>query len=453
MKRTLLVLSLALACGIFKNQAATSLFPGPDYVEPGVPESLAVHNAPEGLSSMPGSVWEQTKLLGDMNDLRNQIMYRGFTFTPSLIAEVMGNVTGGQRQGVIFDGVLNLAVDIDLERLTNWWAGGTIHANGLWIFGPSLSAQYVGDISNTSNISGFNTFRLQELWFEQSFWQQRATLRMGMLAADAEFFTSSNAALFLSGTFGAFTFVANNLPNPPVYPIAVPGVRLAIQPTSKFYFQAGIYDGDGQSQQVNNHGVNFRIDANDGALIFSEIGYLLNQSAGDRGLKGTFKLGSFVHTHNFDTWSSQARAALGTGSLQGAGADYGIYGVVDQELLSAAGRTIGMFIRGGDAPKDVNFVNWYIDGGFVFKGFVPERADDTVGIAVAHSSISQDFSNAEVAQGNPSFSSETVLETTYSFAIAPWWTVQPDFQYIWNPSAQNGSKNAAVLGVRTIVNF
>ena len=64
------------------------------------------------------------------------------------------------RQGVIFDGVLNIGLNIDLERLTNWWAGGSIHANSLWIFGPSLSAQYIGDISNTSNISGFNTIRL-----------------------------------------------------------------------------------------------------------------------------------------------------------------------------------------------------------------------------------------------------------------------------------------------------
>ena len=159
------------------------------------------------------------------------------------------------------------------------------------------------------------------------------SLRAGMLAADAEFFTAEHATLFLSGTFGAFTFVANNLPNPPVYPVAVPGVRLAVQPTSKFYFQAGIYDGDAQSQQENNHGVNFRLSTTDGALIFSEIGFLLNQSPGDRGLKGTYKLGSFVHTNEFDTWSSQAKAALGTGSLHGVTPDYGIYGVVDQELL------------------------------------------------------------------------------------------------------------------------
>src|SRR4029077_8729225 len=192
------------------------------------------------------------------------------------------------------------------------------------------------------------------------------------------------------------------------YPMAVPGVRLSIQPTSKFYFQAGIYDGNAWSQQENNHVVSFPLSTTDGALIFSEIGFLLNQSPGDRGLKGTYKLGSFVHTNEFDTWNSQAKADLGTGSLQGVSPDYGIYGVIDQDLFESGGRSIAMFLRGGGAPPNVNFVDWYIDGGLTFKGFVPGREDDTAGIAVANSWISQDFSNAQVLQGDQSFSNETV---------------------------------------------
>ena len=35
-------------------------------------------------------------------------MYHGFTFSPTLITDVMGSVSGGMRQGVIFDGVLNI---------------------------------------------------------------------------------------------------------------------------------------------------------------------------------------------------------------------------------------------------------------------------------------------------------------------------------------------------------
>jgi porin len=121
--------------------------------------------------------------------------------------------------------------------------------------------------------------------------------------------------------------------------------------------------------------------------------------------------------------------------------------------MHSGGRNIGMFVRGGGAPADVNFVNWYIDGGFNFKGFIPGRNRDVAGIAVAHSSISKDFSNAQILQGSPGFSSETVLEATYNYSISPWWTLQPDFQYIWTPSAENGSRDAAVFGVRTVITF
>ena len=70
-------------------------------------------NGPQGLNRQPEEMWERQFLLGDLNDLRNQILYRGFSFSPVLIGEVMGNVSGGDRRGVIFDGVLNLGFDID----------------------------------------------------------------------------------------------------------------------------------------------------------------------------------------------------------------------------------------------------------------------------------------------------------------------------------------------------
>jgi Carbohydrate-selective porin, OprB family len=46
-----------------------------------------------------------------------------------------------------------------------------------------------------------------------------------------------------------------------------------------------------------------------------------------------------------------------------------------------------------------------------------------------------------------------VLEATYNYSISPWWTIQPDFQYIWTPSAENGSQDAAVFGIRSVISF
>ena len=451
--RLALATSLFLACGQCAARAATTIFAQPGQQAPGTFSVVGEEEGVAGLIYTPGSIWKRDTLLGDMNDFRNQLLYRGFSFAPTYIAEVFGNVAGGIKRGAISDGVFNLAADVDLERVTGFWKNATFHTNFLWIYGRSLSEHYVGDFSNTSNISGFNTFRVQEMWLEQSFWNRRVTLRLGLLAADAEFFASNYSSLFINGTFGAFTLVGANLPNPPIYPMAAPAIRLFVQPVSKFYAQVGAYYGNTGAQDENTTGFNFDFNADNGALIFSEVGFLLNQSPNDRGLVGTYKIGSFVHTGQFSTWNSQAEDALGTGGLNDVGANYGFYGVIDQEIYKAGGRTVGLFVRGGFAPGNINFVNGYIDCGFNFIGFIPGRFRDVAGIAFAHSFVSKDFSDADQLQGNPASYGESVLEATYKIAVTPWWSIQPDLQWIINPSGVSGSPNALVLGLRISVAF
>ena len=106
----------------------------------------------------------------------------------------------------------------------------------------------MGDFSNTSNLAAYNTVRLQELWLQKEFWEKRISLKVGNMAVDNEFFQSSSAALFINGTFGAFTFIGSNVPNAPVYPVASPGVRIQFLPTSKFYVMAGVYGMDNNSE-------------------------------------------------------------------------------------------------------------------------------------------------------------------------------------------------------------
>ena len=53
------------------------------------------------------------------------------------------------------------------------------------------------------------------------------------------------------------------------------------------------------------------------------------------------------------------------------------------------------------------------------------------------------------------------MEATYQYQVTPWWQVQPDFQYVFNPGGGIANPNApmhrvqdeAVLGVRTIILF
>ena len=423
--------------------------------------TTATPTAPAGLTDTGETGFmDQDLMTGDWGGLRKTLENDGLKFTPVYYGEVFGNPTGGAGQGVIYDGLLDLNLDLDLDRMSEGTLSDlSFHVDADYIHGKSLSQGFVGDFSNTSNIAAYNTLRLQGLWMQKLLWEKRIAIKVGNISVDAtdEYFQSASASLFINATFGAFTFIANNVPNPPIYPAASPGVQIRIQPFSNFYAMAGVFGMDNSSDLSTNNqnGTRFALTASSGMLIMSEVGYLLNQSPNDRGLQGTYKVGSFVHTANYNTFQSQADAANGTGNLASAGANYGVYGVMDQQIYTQADQAISFFVRSGGAPSNTNFVDWYAEGGFNFTGFIPGRANDIAGLAVARSHVSNDFSDSQLAQGAPTpFTAETVVEATYKVQLAPWWTLQPDFQYIFTPGGEEGLvHDAVVLGVRTTVAF
>ena len=56
---------------------------------------------------------------------------------------------------------------------------------------------------------------------------------------------------------------------------------------------------------------------------------------------------------------------------------------------------------------------------------------------------------------------ETFVEATYQYQVMPWWQIQPDIQYVFNPGGgivnpnnpNEKVKYEAVLGIRTNITF
>jgi len=410
-----------------------------------------VSSLPDGLTNSPDAIWQRNTLSGDWGGFRDQMNDLGIAVTPVYEAEAFGS-TGSGHNGAISDGLIDVAFDFDLERITKIWTDATFHFNVLDIYGTSLSNRYVGDFSNTSNLAGYNSFRFQEIWLQQSLWEKRASVRAGMLAIDTEFFASQGSSLFLNGTLGAFTLFGANFNNAPVYPVAAPAIRFDVAPVSFLDFKVGVYAPNENAENYNN-GTDFGIRKSDGALFALEASFLRNQSPNDRSLIGTYKIGAFIQHSDYATWDSQAQVALGNAGMLHYGTNYAVYGVIDQELFKDGEHTVGAFVRGGFAPSSYSFVDSYFDAGFNFTGFVPTRPLDVAGIAIARSGISDQFSNSQILQGSPGSSQETVIEATYKIQVAPWGSIQPDLQYVINPGGVQGSANAFVFGVRTTIAF
>ncbi len=95
------------------------------------------------------------------------------------------------------------------------------------------------------------------------------------------------------------------------------------------------------------------------------------------------------------------------------------------------------------------------------------RPDDLLTVGVAHGKIGANASGLDrdiLAVNGPPYpirDHETVFELSYLAKITPWWSIQPDLQYIVHPGGRvpdplNPARpigNAFIAGVRTTINF
>lgn len=378
---------------------------------------------------------------------------RGITFPFTYTGETLGVISGGRPPGAVYDGLLELGVQIDFEKLAGW-KGTSFLVNALYPHGDSITDLYVHDFNRLSNIDAYHDERLNELWLQQCFSGDKFSLRVGQLRSDAEFFISNNAALFLNSAFGVIPVVSQNF-NSPIYPTAAPGFRFRFAPNDAFYALFGVFTADAGNQATNNRNGTRFFNGNRGALLLWEIAYTTNppsstdgdgkqQMPVERPLSGTFKVGGFYNTDIFKdlTGGSQQRG------------DYAFYLIADQEVWhksSTSDEGLKLFGRIGAAPADRNVVSFYCDGGLNYKGIFPTRNNDIFGIGVSYTKISHYFSDPSGSPVPTHY--EGIIELTYQAPINANFTLQPDLQYIFNPGAVGRSPNALVAGLRFNINF
>jgi porin len=130
-------------------------------------------------------------------------------------------------------------------------------------------------------------------------------------------------------------------------------------------------------------------------------------------------------------------------------------------------RAIGVFARVMGAPGDRNLISFSVNAGVTLKAPFEGRDDDTVGIGFGIARVSSGArafdSDVGAFSGPPAFvrTTETFIEVTYQASIAPWWQLQPDFQYVFNPGGGIANPNdptrrignEAVFGLRNIITF
>ena len=414
--------------------------------------------------------------------LPNPFQKYGIKFAATYIGETLGNVSGGLKQGAIYDGRLNLAIDVDLQKLAKL-QGLTFHANMFQTHGNGLSRSNLDNYLVASGIEALPSTRLYEVWFEQKWGDKdKFSLRAGQLAADTEFINAKYTDVFTNASLGWPAIMSINLPSGgPSPPLAALGARLRVNVNDNLTLLGAIFDGDaagpgpGDPQLRDNAGINFRI--NDLPLVLGEAQFIWNGEKGDPGLAGKFKIGGWRH---FGGFSDQRFTAQGvsladptsSGIPANLSGDSGIYSVFEQKLYRIGNdldRGIGIFARVSLSPSDRNLIDRYADGGIELVGLSDRRPKDKFGIAFGYAHVSSrahalDVDFQQLMGSNwPLRSFESLSTAVYQYEVRPGWTMQPNFQYFVHPGGGatdplgvNPGKplrNAAVFGLRTVLKF
>ncbi len=433
-----------------------------------------------------GGIWQRNSLLGDPLHMRSWLGHYGITFNVQETAEYIGNTQGGMRQDFDGEGLTTFTLQVDTKRAFGLY-GGLFNASALYIHGLNLSARNLGTLQTASGIEADDGFRLWELWYQQSFVFNQFDIKIGNQSLDQEFLVSQYAGLFVNTMFGwPMLTSADLLGGGPAYPLASLGIRFRAQPQgSPWAFLVGVFDDNpggvnpqtsppSDPQQFNANGLALRY--RDKPLFIGEVQFSrpavgqLEYPDAEPIHPGTYKLGVWYDSGSFpdqqygtDGLSLANPGTNGTPALiQG---NYSFYTVIDQlvwRLTPESPRGLGVFLRAMAGPSNQNSIGYSINAGATLHAPFMHREYDTTGIGFGYADVSQRLRSFDRANGffnsaqYPVRSSETFVELTYQYQVVPWWTLQPDFQFVFNPAGGVNPNNAAasipnelVLGLRT----
>jgi porin len=379
------------------------------------------------LAGFPGGVEAADAasfLTGNWQGVRDAWAERGLDIELVATTDIMALVDGGGDNGVETPANFDLVFSLDTGA-AGWWESGTFLVYFLGNAGGDPSSR-VGDLQVSSNIEAVNTFKLYEAFYEHRFMDERLSLRLGLHDLNSEFYVLEHAGLFINSSFGIG--VEASQVGPSIFSTTALAARVRYDLAGAGYVMGAVYDGV-PGDPNDPIGTQVKFADGDGVFVIGEAGI-----TDDSDTYYKLGLGGWYQTTQYDDIAGRARDG-----------NSGLYVIAERDLWRHDdGRGVGMFLQAGFADSDRNQVGSYYGLGTTWTGPLPGRGEDVAGFAIAHARNGDDFRRL-----NPGVErAETVLELSYLVAPTPWFTVQPDVQYVIDPGMDPGLDNALVVGVR-----
>jgi porin len=359
----------------------------------------------------------------DWNGYREKLYKDGVNLSSYYRVDSIYNDNGGKGQGGKFLDRFAIIADLDGHKLVDV-KGLTAHIAYYSNTGGAPD-EFVGSLQGTDSMTAKkNKARFYEAFIQQNLMENKVSVLAGIRDIDNEFFYTPASDLFIHEIDDIDNVYPSSASRTSIAPISTT-LRVKVTPNEDYYIQTAI--GDRNSKTDNYPGVSgFH------HLAIAEAGVTPTYNS----LKSRFAMGYWRYKDKF--------AKLG---LAGEKNYQGFYLIADSQLYKEEGSSdqgLNGFIKAKFGADNLVASNRTINAGLVYKGLVPNRDNSTLGFAVMNTRL--DAGYRRVVHNLKSH--EATYELTYSDTILPWLIIQPDLQYIVNPSGTAGLKNATVIGLR-----
>jgi porin len=419
--------------------------------------------------------WKGKKATGDWFGARTTLEDRGIDFSGHWSSVYAGVVAGGLQHRGTFVEQVNFELEVDFAKLTGWepLEGLTFSSGVRWRDGVLINP-FVGTTSLFSPVS----YRSGHGWRLMPFYLTYTTPR---LFGIKEFLTVSGGWQNANDTFAEqpeSKFFRNNgiIDNKGISAndvgwsssYAAWAGYLKVKPTDWYYAMAGLYMAIPDATATANHGLFFEgSPGNNGLYFIGETG--VAPKLGSAKLPGKYAFGGYywgLENESFNgvtypgkygfywqaaqmVWREPSAPAVAKES--GDAKSFKETGVETKPKLNDQG--LHWFSWFHYAPSYNGLRPFYFYTGLIYKGLIPTRDHDQVGVAFAYGNFSEFNEANQEASNRPVQTYEAMLELDYRIQLNKWAYVQPFIEYIIRPGGAGIVGNATVLGLHFRVNF
>lgn len=352
----------------------------------------------------------------------------GVTVNSSLLYSPSMKTTGGSYGEGSAKGysLFNLSVTVDTEK-AGMWKGGTFYAlyqkkTGYGLSGPNGA---MGDWMVYDGWDWRQMNQISEYWYQQKLWDNKIRLKVGKQDANADFGFLNSGWDFMNTAFS----VNPTIPMP-TYPDQSFGFMAEINPKEWLSIRNGIYSR--YSIPVNLTEIEFKPTI--------------------KKLPGRYSIGAWEMSDSNGMSVAEGLDSTGAPYYNSFNRNFGAYVQFEQMVYKENKddendmQGLVVFGQAGIAPSNKNDMSRYVGGGLNYRGPIPHRDQDRAGIAIGSGNFAPRLGDITSQVG-----AETAFEVFYRAQITPWFYLQPDIQFIMNPSGMYS--NSVAVGLRSVITF